>query len=222
MVLERRIFALAFLFLGCTQFERDNIYDQEAENFVAGCTESPVPANHLCDARSGLYRYVQINNLLWMAENLNYKTSGSKCYENKPENCAKYGRLYTWTAAAKACPAGWRLPSDLEWEALVDFAGGSYMAGAKLKATWGWNWDISGDTTGNGSDEFGFSALPGGYGSPDGNSFYYAGVYGYWWSGTEYAYYDAYAYYLTMEYNSYSTSESDNTKEYMYSVRCVK
>jgi len=214
MVLERRIFALAFLFLGCTQFERDNIYDWEAENFVAGCTESPVPANHLCDARSGLYRYVQIDTLLWMAENLNYRASGSKCYGDKSENCAKYGRLYTWTTAIKACPAGWRLPSDAEWEALVDFVGGSHVAGTKLKATWGWNWNISRNIAGNGSDDYAFSALPGGYGSSDG-SFYDVGYRGIWWSAGEYNS-------RSILYDGDDAPWYGSSKSSLFSVRCVK
>jgi len=64
------------------------------------------------------------------------------------------------------------LPSDKEWQMLVDFVGAD--AGKKLKAKEGW------DKNGNGTDEYGFSALPGGRGNSDGN-FYYVGDYGYWW-----------------------------------------
>jgi len=121
-----------------------------------------------------------------MAENLNYEADGSKCYENKTENCDKYDRLYNWETAMKACPKSWHLPSDAEWTKLTDFVGSSSTAGTKLKATSGWN------SNGNGTDEFGFAALPGGDGY-SGGSFYGVGNYGFWWSASENS--DYYAYY---------------------------
>jgi hypothetical protein len=56
-----------------------------------------------------------------MAENLNHdiKPWKSWCYDDKDLNCEKYGRLYDWNAANKACPEGWRLPSQGEWSDLV-------------------------------------------------------------------------------------------------------
>jgi uncharacterized protein (TIGR02145 family) len=72
---------------------------------------------------------------------------------------------------------GWRLPSTQEWEILVTTAGGSSVAGKKLKATSGWNYN------GNGTDDYNFSALPGGYRFIDG-SFRNVGSYGYWWTVT--------------------------------------
>ena len=67
---------------------------------------------------------VTIGNQVWKAKNLNDASKGGKCYDDKPENCEKYGRLYTWEEAMKACPSGWHLPSNEEWEALVSSAGG--------------------------------------------------------------------------------------------------
>ena len=107
-----------------------------------------------------------------MAENLNYDAEGSICYENNPDNCAKYGRLYNWETAMKAYSKGWHLPSNAEWEKLFRYIdddtgfGNPYespSAGKHLKAASGWNED------GNGTDNYGFSALPGGNGYSDGS-----------------------------------------------------
>jgi hypothetical protein len=68
------------------------------------------------DARDGKkYGAVEIGIQTWMAENLNYNASGSKCSGNSESNCQKYGRLYNWSTARNACPKGWHLPSDAEW-----------------------------------------------------------------------------------------------------------
>jgi len=128
------------------------------------------------------YKYVTIGSQTWMAENLNYAAEGSKCYKNNDSNCEKYGRLYTWADAKKACPWGWHLPTNAEWTTLVNYVenadGCNRCAGTKLKSTSGWS------KNGNGTDDYGFSALPGGYGYSDGY-FYDAGYYGFWWSATE-------------------------------------
>jgi uncharacterized protein (TIGR02145 family) len=123
-----------------------------------------------------VYRKVPIGGQTWMAENLNYVAEGSKCYENSAENCAKYGRLYNWATAKTACPTGWHLPSDDEWTTLTNNVDGT--AGKKLKSSTGWNND------GNGTNEYLFSALPGGNGYSNG-SFSNAGNFGSWWSATE-------------------------------------
>jgi len=103
------------------------------------------------------YKTVKIGEQTWMAENLNY-SQRSKCYDNKPANCDKYGRLYDWNTATEVCPKGWHLPNDVEWEILTATVGGKETAGKLLKAASGW------DNNDNGSDSYGFSALSGGYG----------------------------------------------------------
>jgi uncharacterized protein (TIGR02145 family) len=68
------------------------------------------------DPRDGkVYKTVTINGKEWMAENFSYLVQGSYCYDNKPQNCDKYGRLYTWDAALKAVPAGWHIPARSEY-----------------------------------------------------------------------------------------------------------
>jgi len=124
------------------------------------------------------YKTAKIGKQTWIAENLNFNAESSVCYDNKPENCDKYGRLYNWNTAIKACPKGWHLPNLKEWQTLVDLAGGEGAAGTKLKAASGWNNDR------NGTDDYGFSALPGGNGLSDG-SFDGVGIDGNWWNASE-------------------------------------
>jgi uncharacterized protein (TIGR02145 family) len=153
------------------------------------------PQARFCDTRDNkLYKYVIIGEQTWMAENLNYAAKGSKCYNNKSANCEKYGRLYNWATAMKACPKGWHLPSEKEWSNLEKAVGGKLnmecedesdccyyfsTAGNALKSQSGWN------DNGNGEDEFGFSALPSGVGNSDG-SFNEVGILGIWWSSNDY------------------------------------
>jgi uncharacterized protein (TIGR02145 family) len=195
---------------------------QEAVADMIGMEGNSVKAssgNAFTDPRDGKqYKMVEIGNQIWMAENLSYSANGSKCYENQESNCKKYGRLYNWSTARNACPSGWHLPSDGEWQALVNFAGGKEIAGKKLKAAKGWNYNDNG-TSGNGTDEFGFSALPGGYGSSDG-SFDYVGNYGYWWSATEGNAANAWG--RGLGYNDASVDRGYDDKTDLFSVRCVQ
>lgn len=71
------------------------------------------------DARDGYaYRVVAIGGTRWLAENLRYRTADSRCYEGDEANCADHGRLYRLPDAERACPAGWRLPSEEDWRRL--------------------------------------------------------------------------------------------------------
>jgi len=178
-----------------------------------------------------------------MAENLKYTVGGagdSVCYDNNYVNCSTYGHLYNWSAAMGLdpscnttscsgqiqsphrgiCPSGWHIPSSEDWGKLSRYVDGttgtnagyvSSTAGRYLKAASGWN------NNGNGTDEFGFSALPGGYGGSAG-SFYDVGFSGYWWSASEDVSYDAYSRYMGYDYAYWSSSN----KSYLFSVRCLQ
>jgi uncharacterized protein (TIGR02145 family)/uncharacterized repeat protein (TIGR02543 family) len=166
------------------------------------------------------YRVVQIGTQKWMAENLDNDVEGSVCYENSADSCAKYGRLYSWEAARTACPVGWHLPSDAEWTTLVNYAGGSSAAGTKLKSSQYWRIGMGGPAgVPAGTDDYGFSALPGGYGNSNGD-FYGTSSMGNWWSATENNAITA------VSRNMFSTTVNVNgeykDKSSLFSVRCVQ
>ncbi|GBU22894.1 hypothetical protein R80B4_02807 [Fibrobacteres bacterium R8-0-B4] len=166
------------------------------------------------DERDGQQYYmVSIGNQEWMAANLNYQTgSGSWCYGDDKSNCEKYGRLYDWKTAKTACPKGSRLPTREEWQTLVNYAGGD-EAGKALKSSSGWN------ENGNGTDMYGFSALPGGTRGSDG-SFVNAGNYGIWWTATEFDGGNAWRWRMS-DANDYAEDHGD-VKSLGFSVRCIK
>jgi len=177
----------------------------------------------LVDTRDGKrYNTVKIIGKTWMAENLNYqpKTGQSWCYLyydissksfHESSNCNKYGRLYDWNTALSICPIGWHLPSKEDWAYLYKWAGKN-MAGKNLKAKSDWN------NNGNGTDNYGFSALPGGSRSMRG-FFIDLGTIGRWWTATESDGSSAYDIFVGYD-NTFGMNNSN--KGLGLSVRCVQ
>jgi uncharacterized protein (TIGR02145 family) len=186
----------------------------------------------LTDSRnSKIYKWVKIGTQIWMAENLAYAiTTGEVVCNSDQSKCNTYGYLYDWAAAmaisstynsssysasAKhkgACPTGWHLPSDAEWTTLTTYVGTN--PGTKLTAKSGWN------NSGNGTDDYGFAALPGGYISSGANSISNVGNSGIWWSSTENT--ASIAWYRSMVGTSNVQRLNIGSKTSLYSVRCVK
>ena len=193
-----------------------------------------------------VYKTVQIGDQIWMAENLNFAYIGvpytyyddtsdstSWCYDNDPANCTKYGRLYTWAAAMDSvktgcgfdktcglsgivqgiCPTGWHLPDSTEWETLIAAVGGGLSPGEALKLQSGWLDD------GNGTDAFGFSALPAGYRDILDGAFNRGGDFTVFWTATEVEYY---ACSVTLNYFNGIAFMGGFNKGLGHSVRCVK
>lgn len=170
----------------------------------------------MTDSRDGLvYRTVEIGEQTWMAENLNYETDNAYCYEDNAGNCTKYGRLYMWDAAAFACPNGWHLPTNSEFETLFNTVGGRSVAGRVLKSQVGWNSD------GNGTDIFGFSAIPAGYRNGYGKS-QYGGRTADFWGATENEDNSEHAYFVNISYSADNVTLGIHKKNLGCSVRCVK
>ena len=191
-----------------------------------GADSSAEALKTMTDSRNGqTYKTVKIGEQVWMAENLNFKTDSSYCYNDSSKYCKKYGRLYSWAAAVNACPDGWRLPSETDFKNLIKAVGGEKDAGTKLKSTGGWNDDDG--KSGNGTDSFGFSALPAGVGN--------AGIYGgegyttIFWGSTECGAEnspepgDGCAYAMNLDYDEVNVNlPSYAARDLVLSVRCVK
>jgi len=193
----------------------------KAEKAVAAL-KAKATKGSFTDSRDGkTYKTVKLDKQTWMAENLNYNAGGSKCYDNNESNCKKYGRLYDFETAKKACPPSWHLPSENEWQTFVDLVGGEgKVADNMLKASSGWN-DYKGKS-GNGLDAVGFSGLPGGYGS-SGGSFRSVGNYGYWWStDDDGGWFMGYDCGYVDECGGDEDIFNNDDKNYLQSVRCVK
>jgi uncharacterized protein (TIGR02145 family) len=187
------------------------------------------------DIDGNKYRTVTIGQQVWMAENLKVThyshggaiTNGSGTdwslydgayfeYNDDPRNVATYGRLYNWYAVNSRylAPAGWRVPTDSDWQILVDVLGGDSIAGGKLKEvdTVHWLSPNAGAT-----DEIGFSALPGGGFN---NPYVFLGRYGYFWSATSVGFGNSYC--RSIGYNSSAMYRSYRGELAGFSVRCVK
>jgi uncharacterized protein (TIGR02145 family) len=182
------------------------------------------PTPPFTDSRDGRqYRVVEIGDQTWMAENLNYELSdgSSWCYERSVDNCTKYGRLYDGNTAKNACPIGWHISTDQEWEDLAATVGGKRSvtmdddhqvilwdgAGAKLKSRNNWTGG------GNGTDDYGFSALPGGTYGVD-YVFSEIGNYGCWWTDGNI--------WCINHTSDRIIGDHENDKTHRYSVRCVQ
>ena len=162
------------------------------------------------------YRTTTIGTQVWMAENLNYEKYGSLCYENEPDNCTKYGRLYDWHSAQNACPPNWHLPDTTEWNALFTSIGGKSNAGIVLKSTNGWT--SEGWATENGIDSYGFTMLLTGY---YWESKFTTNSYDYFWTSTEeIPYENGVGGRIILLGNS--ASEGWNHYEFACNIRCVK
>ena len=161
----------------------------------------------IMDVDGNLYTEVKIGDQIWMVENLKttkYRdsswitlvednstweglTSPGYCwYDNDSgSNFNDYGTIYNWYVVnpnneKKVAPSGWHIPTDTEWDVLINHIGGSGIAGGELKETGTEHWKSPNESSTN---RYGFSARAGGIRS---GSFYEKREYAYWWTATEY------------------------------------
>ncbi|MFA5815748.1 MAG: fibrobacter succinogenes major paralogous domain-containing protein [Bacteroidales bacterium] len=216
-------FLLLLVLIGCNKEDPND--DPITQNETGSFTDSR--DNHT-------YKWVKIGKQTWMADNLAYlpavspSSDGSDTspyhyvydYEGSSMSAAKattnyatYGVLYNWPAALKACPSGWHLPSDDEWNVLIEYLGGEADAGKKMKSTSGWRENENGDNSS------GFSALPGGHSLTIG-VFDFLGDGAFFWSSSEYE--APYAWSQVLYYYVVSVNRAYDYRGRGFSVRCLK
>jgi uncharacterized protein (TIGR02145 family) len=193
------------------------------------------------DIDKNTYKTITIGTQTWMAENLRttrYRngeiipevtvhsawialTGGAYCNYNNTRNIdsiAIFGRLYNFYAASDSrnvAPTGWHVPSQTEWTTLITYLGGSNVAGSKLKETFTIHWN----SPSAGTNESGFTALPGGWRNAL-MKFFQMGKIGGWWSNTKDAVNTGFCETL---YNSLSSVDSlSATFDNGFSIRCIK
>ncbi len=186
---------------------------------------------------------VWIGNKLWMTENLRTthynngdpiptgfsdsewvnldetETGAYAVYDDNESNADTYGYLYNWYVVNDPrgiCPDGWHVPIDEEWMILSDYLGGSNVAGGKMKeAGYEHWWEPNID----GTNESGFTGLPGGFRTYYSGNYSFMGYYGWFWSSTEYN--NNNAWYRKLGFNHSEIYRSGINKQMGYSVRCV-
>ena len=211
-------------------------------------SSSVIETGTVMDIDSNIYKTVKIGDQWWMAENLNVTkfNDGTSILEipttendsvwaknNLSAVCLidkRYGRLYNWSAvsdAKKIAPKGWHIPTDEEWKKLEQQIGmsstdtdklawrGSNLAG-KLFPLNSIGWPTTSAVFG--TDDFGFSALPGGCRVFDGSVNTESNT-AFWWTATENG---AKAYYRYIDYNNTNIYRQSTYKAYGFSIRCVK
>jgi uncharacterized protein (TIGR02145 family) len=153
-----------------------------------------------------------IHSHTWMTQNINYKMAESYCYYNDEKNCEKYGRLYTWKAAKDACPSGWHLPTDVEWQRLIhQFSDGGLIGREPANV-------YKALSEGGNSN---FSALIGGNRRGGDGEFDNLGEFGFYWSAAEVDTGDVWLYGFDKMRSRVSRRDSSN-KANAFSCRCIK
>ena len=195
----------------------------------------PVVKKYMKDSRDGnIYKVVVIGQKAWLAENLRFNVDGSECYKSKDEACLMYGRYYTWSQALGidpncdskvcavkksvkvrgVCPAGWHIPSIVEWQTLARYVQNKAGSNASLvlKSDYGW-------AKKNGTNESNFNAVPAGYRFTSGN-FMDFGKTARFWSTSDLGAVEAVSWELT-DQSSKGLVYHEDYKKSELSVRCV-
>lgn len=207
--------------------------------FLANSCEKESDNATVTDIDGNVYNTVTIGSQVWMKENLKttklndgssipnvtdqtqwttLNSSGYCWYDNNSGNKTTYGALYNWFAVNtdKLCPAGWRVPSDDDWTTLTQFYGGDNEASAKLKEEGTAHWAAPN----TGTNESGFTGLPGGARIGFDGTFMEISTGAHWWSITEFS--GSNAHYCGMVNNNTIVYRNNDDKRNGFSVRCIK
>ena len=210
--------------------------------FVSFDSLPPCPEyGSVTDIDGNVYVTVQIGDQCWMAENLKVThylnsdpipevieasewkelDSGAYCnYDNDTANVPAYGRLYNWHAVDDArglAPDGWHVPTDAEWQVIIDYLGGDEVAGGKMKDTVTGLWT---EPNVGATNESGFTARPGGDRGAIAASFEDMHDFGLYWSSTEED--GELSVGIHLRADSSGIAQTPYRKRHGYSIRCVK
>lgn len=235
------VIVFVILAISCKKNIKDIVNDPIP--FIEENDPIPIYRDTVYDTEGNVYKTVIIGTQEWMAENLrttkfndgtpitltssnndwHIKTPSYCWYDNDIANKNKYGALYNWYAVntGKLAPNGWHVATDQEWTILIDFLDGDLVAGGILKKTGTafWKYPNLGAT-----NLYGFSALPGGYRTYNGE-FLYKGGTGYWWTSSlneEYPNLNAWSRSIISTGTRTGRGEDGYGMQYGFSVRCVR
>jgi len=205
---------------------------------IASSCNNRIP-DKVTDIDGNVYHTICIGKQVWMVENLKVtryrngdsipkvtgrakwtiQKEGAFCnYDNNDNNITAYGRLYNWFAVNDSrhiAPEGWHIPSDDEFNTLINYLGGDSIAGNKMKEPGALHWLAPN----NAANKSGFSASPGGYRNDYDGNFFLQGHNGMLWSATEN---DTTAWIRIVNNRDASVFRNYACKPSGFSVRCIK
>lgn len=224
-----------------------NRVESSSANMILPCRDDKIDTciyGSLTDERDGqTYKTVVIGKQVWMAQNLNYETADELSYCFYKDNCREKGRIYEWAAAMDslktghggtdesyptktpvqgACPAGWHIPSESEWETL--FKGIGPYVGVQLRVPDIWDHSFKDEDSSNGKNAYGFSAYPTGY-LYHGEVMYSTSQTCFWSISSEESSGIHYTYKLNggeKAYTSHLYSAPPSTDHVGHSIRCIR
>lgn len=236
----------ATAFFWSLRYDNDDLVRDSLGKMVAfpvRCLMDPPGVDEIYDSTAlydsrdeNRYKTVEIGGVRWMAENLRFAVPGSYCYEDKDIRCRSYGRLYPWHVAMRlpedflanpveggitvehqgVCPTGWHVPSQKDWDKLVEDVGqmkkGSVAAALKMREGW-----VRGGAPI--SEASGFDAIPAGARYSDGE-FAELGTSTYFWeaSGGN----DVGAGYWNLINSRDNLTRAEDFENAAFSLRCVR
>jgi uncharacterized protein (TIGR02145 family) len=216
---------------------KNDIDTGASSNIITTTTANEV----VTDADGNVYTYVTIGTQQWMVENFRstkYRdgtaipnlildaawtadVTGAYCwYNNDIANKIDYGALYNWYAVDNAhllAPAGWRIPSETDFNTLNAFLGGLAVAGGKLKEMGLSHWTTPNDGA---TDDYGFKMLPNGERYGNDGTFHHLTNYSLTWASTEYSLTQGWFY--NTSFDNTIVYMSGDGKKFGFSVRMMR